>query len=137
MLFLGIGQLVVPPALVWLMQAEQLTFRAIHRSAPPSISALAFIFPVLTLVSAILVDLALQRARKHNISGRQLGLMLGGAVLVGCIPFSLANPVAIVDTIANLNPLGLVLTVALAIPGTYVGIQLGQNIGKMMSVSER
>jgi hypothetical protein len=63
--------------------------------------------------------------------------MLGGAVLIGCLPFKLENPTAIVDTIANLNPLGIVLTVALALSGTYIGIQLGQNIGKTMSVSER
>jgi len=137
MLFMGISQLVVPPALIWLMQAEQLTFRVIHRSAPPSIAALVFIWPVLTLVSAILVDMAIQRARKQNISRRQLGLMLGGAVLIGCFPFKLESPTAILDTIANLNTLGIVLTIALAFPGIYVGIKLGQNIGKTMSVSER
>jgi hypothetical protein len=137
MLFMGISQLVVPPALVWLMQAEQLTFRAIQRSAPPSISALAFIWPVLTLVSAILIDMAIQRARTHTISRRQLGLMFGGAVLIGCFPFKLENPTAILDTIANLNILGMVLTMALALAGTSVGIQLGQEMGKAMSVSER
>jgi hypothetical protein len=137
MLFMGINQLVVPPALTWLMQAEQLTFRAIQRSTPPSISALVFIWPVLTLVSAILIDMVIQRARKQHISRRQLGLMLGGAVLIGCFPFKLENPTAIMDTIANLNTLGIVLTLALAFPGIYVGLQLGQNIGKTISVSER
>jgi hypothetical protein len=137
MLFMGINQLVVPPALVWLMQAEQLTFRAIQRSAPPSISALVFIWPVLTLVSAILIDMVIQRVRKHPISGWQLGLMLAGAVLIGCFPFTLEKPLAIMDTLANLNPLGMVLTIALVFLGISVGIQLGQNIGKAMSVSER
>jgi hypothetical protein len=136
-LFMGISQLAVPPALVWLMQAEQLTFRAIHRSAPPSLSALVFVFPALALVSAILVDMARQRARKPNISRRQLGLMLGGAVLIGCLPFKLENPTAILDTIASLNALGMVLTIALAFSGIYGGIQLGQRIGKALSVSER
>jgi hypothetical protein len=137
MLFMVINQLVVPPALIWLMQAEQLTFRAIHRSTPPSLSALAFIWPVLTLISAILIDMAIQRTRKHHISRRQLGLMLGGAVLIGCIPFKLENPTAILDTVANLNTLGIVLTMVLAFAGTYVGIQLGQKMGQAMSVSER
>jgi hypothetical protein len=81
--------------------------------------------------------MARQRARKHNISRRQLGLMLGGAVLIGCLPFKLENPTAILDTIASLNAPGMVLTVALAFSGIYVGIQLGQRIGKALSVSER
>lgn len=137
MLFIGITQLVVPPALTWLMQAEQLTFRALQRSTPPSLSVLVFVWPALMLISAILIDIVMQRARKHNISKRQLGLMLGGAVLIGCLPFKLENPTAILDTIASLDALGMVLTVALALSGIYIGIQLGQNIGKTMSVSER
>lgn len=137
MLFMGIHQLVVPPALTWLMQAEQLTFRTIQRSTPPSIAALVFIWPVLTLISAILVDIALQHAHKHNVSSRRLGLMLAGAILVGCFPFVLENPTAIVDTLAHLNIIGIVLSLALACFGIYVGIQLGQKIGETMSVSER
>ena len=137
MLFMVINQLAVPPALTWLMQTEQLTFRAIQRATPPSIAALTFVWPVLTLFSATLVDMAIQRTRKHNTSGWLLGLILGGAVLVGCFPFTLEKPLAIVDTITNLNALGMVLTVVLAFCGIYVGIQLGQKIGKTMSVSER
>ena len=136
MLFMGINQLVVPPALVWLMQVEQLTFRAIHRSTPPSLSVLALIWPVLTLVSAVLVDLLIQRARKQPFSRWQLGFLLGGAVLIGCFPLTLENPFAIVDTLANLNILGIMLTLALTCSAIYVGIQLGQNIGQTMSVSE-
>lgn len=137
MLFMGINQLVVPPALTWLMQVEQLTFRAIHRSTPPSLAALTFIWPVLMLISAILIDMLIQLARKQPISRWQPGLMLGGAVLIGCFPLTLENPLAIVDTLANLNMLGIVLTLALTFLAIYVGIQLGQNIGKTMSVSER
>jgi hypothetical protein len=136
-LFMGINQLVVPPALTWLMQAEQLTFLAIHKSTPPLVSVLALTWPMLSLVSAILIDISMQIARKQNISKRQLSLMLGGAVLIGCIPFTLDQPTAILDTIANLNMLGMVLTIALAFPAIYVGMKLGQNIGKTMSVSER
>jgi uncharacterized membrane protein len=136
-LFMGISQLVVPPALVWLMQAEQLTFRTIHKSAPPQISALVFVWPLLSVVSAVLIDLSMHMARKQNISRRRLSLMLGGAVLVGCFPLTLEKPTAILDTIANLNILGMVLTLALAFSAIYVGMKLGQNIGKTMSVSER
>jgi len=136
-LFMGISQVVVPPALTWLMQAEQLTFKALHRSTPPQLSVLALSWPMLSLVSAILIDISMQMARKQNISRRQLSLMLGGAVLIGCIPFTLVSPTAILETIANLNILGIVLTIALAFPAIYVGMKLGQNIGKTMSVSER
>jgi hypothetical protein len=38
---------------------------------------------------------------------------------------------------ANLNILGIVLTIALAFPAISVGMTLGQNIGQTMSVSER
>jgi hypothetical protein len=136
-LFMVISQIVVPPAITWLMQAEQLTFLALHRSTPPQVSVLALTWPMLSLVSAILVDIAMQMARKQKISRRQLSLMLGGAVLIGCIPFTLVSPTAVLETIANLNILGIVLTIALAFPAIYVGMKLGQNIGKTMSVSER
>src|SRR5260221_11454150 len=136
-LFMVISQIVVPPALTWLMQVEQLTFLALHRSTPPQVSVLALTWPMLSLVSAILIDIAMQRARKHNISSRRLSLMLGGAVLIGCIPFTLVNPTAVLDTMASLNFLGIVLTIALAFPAISVGMTLGQKIGKTMSVSER
>jgi hypothetical protein len=136
-LFMVISQIVVPPAITWLMQAEQLTFLALHRSTPPQVSVLALTWPMLSLVSAILIDISMQMARKQKISRRQLSLMLGGAVLIGCIPFTLVSPTAVLETIANLNILGIVLTIALAFPAIYVGMKLGQNIGKTMSVSER
>ncbi len=136
-LIMGISQLIVPPALVWLMQAEQLTFRAVHKSAPPQISVLLFIWPVLSIISAILIDLFMQRARKRGMSSRNLRLALGGAILIGCFPFVLENPTVILDTIANLNPLGMVLTLVLTFPAIYLGMRLGQNIGEMMSTSER
>jgi uncharacterized membrane protein len=134
---MGISQVVVPPAITWLMQVEQLTFKALHRSTPPQVSVLALSWPMLSLVSAILVDVSMQMARKQNISRRQLSLMLGGAVLIGCIPFTLVNPTAILQTMASVNILGIVLTIALAFPAIYVGMKLGQNIGQTMSVSER
>lgn len=138
-LFMGISQVVVPPALIWLMHAEQLTFLSKVQKSPeaPLFSALALTWPMLSLVSAILIDIFMQMARKQHISEPQLSLMLGGAILIGCLPLTLENPTAILDTIASLNTLGIVLTIALAISGTYIGIQLGQNIGKAISVSER
>ena len=136
-LFMVISQLAVPPALTWLMQVEQLTFKSLHRSTPPQVSVLALGWPLLMLVSAILVDIAMQMARKQKISRRRLSLMLGGAVLIGCIPLTLASPTAVLETVANLNSLGIVLTIALAFPAIYVGMKLGQNIGQTMSVSER
>jgi hypothetical protein len=137
MLFQGISQLFVPPAMVWLMQVEQLTYRAINRPEPPSVSALLMIWPELVLISALLIDLTMQIARKKNLSSRPLALLIGGALLIGCFPFKLEAPTAILDTIANLNPLGMVLTIALACPGISVGMKLGQHIGKTMNVSER
>lgn len=138
MLFMGINQLVMPPALIWLMQAEQLPFLpVVLASVPPSISVMTFSWPAITLVSAILVDMVIRRARKQTISQLQSGLILGGAVLIGCFPFTLEKPLASVHTLTNLNMLGIVLTLALTFPAIHVGIQLGQKIGKAMSVSER
>jgi hypothetical protein len=137
MLFQVISQLFVPPAMTWLMGVEQLSYRALNRAQPPSVSVLAMVWPELVLISAVLIDLTIHSARRKNISARQITLLLAGAILIGCFPFKLENPTAIVDTIANLNPPGMVLTVALAFPGLYLGIKLGQNIGRTMSVSER
>ena len=92
-LFALIDQLAVPPALIWLMHIEQLTYRAGH-SNPPPISLVAVAWPLLSLVSAFLIDLCMQRARQRGWSGRRLFISLALAALVGGIPLSLENPLA-------------------------------------------
>jgi SNF family Na+-dependent transporter len=117
---------------------EQLTLLPkIHNPATALLSVLALTWPPLSLVTAILIDICMQVARKRNLSRRTLSLLLGGAVLIGCFPFVVENPTAIVDTLANLSPLGIVLSIALIFPAIYGGMRLGQNIGETMSVSER
>src|SRR5437588_3286631 len=51
-LFAFIDQLVIPPALTWLMQIEQLTYRAGHANPPP-VSLVAVAWPLVFLVSAL------------------------------------------------------------------------------------
>lgn len=66
-LFVLIDQVAVPPALNWLMQIEQLTFRAGH-SNPPPLSLVAVAWPLLSIVSAFLIDVCMQRARQQGWS---------------------------------------------------------------------
>ena len=119
------------------MQVEQLTFLAVHRSTPPQISVIAITWPLLTLVTAIVIDFCLQRARMRGWSKRQVGIALAIAIAIGCIPFSLANPMAVLNTITSLNILGLLLTLAAGCLGVFVGMKLGQKIGESMATSER
>ncbi len=136
LLFMVIDQLAVPPALNWLMQVEQLTFLAVHRSTPPQISVIAVTWPLLTLVTAIVIDVSVQRARTRGWSQRQVGIALAIAIAIGCIPFSLVKPMAALNTISSLNALGLLLTVAAGCLGIFVGIKLGQKVGASMATLE-
>ena len=132
-----LNQLFVPAALDWLMQVEQLGILAKHTYAQSQISALAVTWPELTIISAVLIDFFIQRAQKGAMSGRQLTIALIIAILIGCIPFDIASPTAVPDTLAALSILGLVLTIVLTPITSYLGIELGRRIGLMMHASER
>jgi hypothetical protein len=137
LLFVLIDQLYVPPALAWLMQIEQLTFRAVHHSAPPQVSIVAFLWPQLSLLSAILIDLFVQRARKRGWSPQQLSIAIGLAVFIGCIPLTIENPVLSLDLIPMLGVLGTLLSLIVGCLGVFIGTKLGQSVGKTMSALER
>src|SRR5256714_11292771 len=95
-LFAFIDQLVIPPALTWLMHVEQLTYRAGHANPPP-VSLVAVAWPLVFLVSAFLIDLCVQRARQQGWSKRRLFISLVLATLVGGVPLSLVNPLSALD----------------------------------------
>ena len=135
-LFGLIDQLVVPSAMTWLMQIEQLTFRAGH-SNPPPISLVAVAWPLLSLVSAILIDVCVQRARQQGWSQRQLFIGIALFALVGGIPLSLVNPLAALTLARSLGVLGTVLSLAIGGLGAVVGTTLGQSIGKTIRTLER
>src|SRR5438874_11001513 len=119
-LFALIDQLVVPPALTWLMHIEQLTYRAGHANPPP-VSLVAVAWPLLSLVSAVLIDLCVQRARQRGWSGRRLFISLALAALVGGIPLSLENPLAALSLAGSLGVLGTLLSLAVGGLGGVVG----------------
>ena len=135
-LFALIDQLAVPPALTWLMQIEQLTYRAGH-SNPPPISLVAVAWPLLSLVSAFLIDLCIQRARQRGWSGRRLFMSIALAALVGGIPLSLENPLAALSLAGSLGVLGTLLSLAVGGLGGVVGTKLGQSIGATTRTLER
>jgi hypothetical protein len=137
LLFVLIDQLAVPPALVWLMQIEQLTFRAVHHSNPPQLSIVAISWPLLSLLSAILIDLFVQRAQKRGWSPQQLSIAIGLAVFVGCIPLTIENPVLSLDVITQLGVLGTLLSLIVGCLGVFIGTKLGQSVGETMSTLER
>jgi hypothetical protein len=131
-----IDQLAVPPALNWLMQIEQLTYRAGH-SNPPPISLVAVAWPLLSLVSAVLIDLGIQRAQQRGWSGRRLFISLALAALVGGIPLSLENPLAALSLAGSLGVLGTLLSLAVGGLGGVVGTKLGQSVGATTRTLER
>jgi len=135
-LFVLIDQLVVPPALTWLMQIEQLTFRAGHANPPP-VSLVAFVWPLLSLVSAVLIDLCMQRARQQGWSKRRLFISIALAVLVGSIPVSIEAPQAALDLASSLGVLGTLLSLIIGGVGSVVGTTLGRSVGETIGTLER
>ena len=135
-LFVLIDQLAIPPALNWLMQIEQLTFRNVQHPNPPQIAIVAVEWPLLILVSAVLFDLCVQRARKHNWSKRNLTIALALATFVGCIPLNIKNPTLAWDLVISLGVPGALLSIAVGFLGIYIGTKLGQNITETTSTLE-
>ncbi|HEX6483473.1 MAG TPA: hypothetical protein VF043_31895 [Ktedonobacteraceae bacterium] len=135
-LFVLIDQLAVPPALNWLMQIEQLTFRAGH-SNPPPISLVAVAWPLLSLVSAILIDVCVQRARQQGWTERRLFMSIALAALVGGIPLSLENPLVALDWVSSVGVLGTLLSLVVGGLGGVVGTKLGQSVGEKTRTLER
>ncbi len=137
LLFVLVDQLAIPPALTWLMQIEQLSFRAVHHSNPPQISAVAISWPLITLLSAIFIDLFVQRAQKRGWSPQQLSIAIGVAVLVGCIPLTVENPVISLDLATTLGVLGTLLSLIVGCVAIFIGMRLGKSIGATMNTLER
>jgi hypothetical protein len=137
LLFVLIDQLAVPPALTWLMQIEQLTFRAVHHANPPQLSIVAISWPLLSLLSAILIDIFVQRAQKRGWSPQQLSIAIGLAVCIGCIPLNIENPVLSLDVTTMLGVLGTLLSLLVGCLGVFIGTKLGQSVGETMSTLER
>ena len=135
-LFVLIDQLAVPPALTWLMQIEQLTFRAGHANPPP-VSLVAVAWPLLILVSAFLIDLCVQRARQQGWSKRRLFISIALAVLVGSIPVSIEAPQAALDLASSLGVLGTLLSLIIGGVGSVVGTTLGRSVGETIGTLER
>jgi len=135
-LFAFIDQLVIPPALTWLMQIEQLTYRAGHANPPP-VSLVAVAWPLVFLVSAFLIDLCMQRARQQGWSERRLFISLVLATLVGGIPLSLVNPQSALTLAGSLGVVGTLLSLVLGGLGGVIGIMLGRSVGATTRTLER
>jgi hypothetical protein len=135
-LFAFIDQLVIPPALTWLMQIEQLTYRAGHANPPP-VSLVAVAWPLVFLVSAFLIDLCIQRSRQQGWSERRLFISLVLATLVGGIPLSLVNPQSALTLAGSLGVVGTLLSLVLGGLGGVIGIMLGRSVGATTRTLER
>ncbi|GCF09797.1 hypothetical protein [Dictyobacter arantiisoli] len=135
-LFVIIDQLAIPPALTLLMQLEQLTFLKEQHATPPQISIVSVSWPLLTIVAAVLIDLVIQRAKKQNWSKRQLLTGLVVATFLCTIPVTVRSPLAVLNLISILGVAGVILSFALGFLGTFMGVQLGQGIGKTMRTLE-
>jgi hypothetical protein len=135
-LFAIIDQLAVPPALTLLMKLEQLTFLNKQHSTPPQISVVTVSWPLLTIVAAMLVDLVMNSAKKHNWSPRKLLIGLSLAVFVSTIPVTVEAPTALLDMLSTLGVLGTLLSFIIGFAGIYLGIKFGQSIGKTIHTLE-
>ncbi len=136
LLFVVIDQIGIPPALTWLMQIEQLTFRNIRHGTPPQIAIVAVLWPLMTLASAVAIDLLVQQARKHRWSKHRFTLALAATALLGCIPFSVERPLQALQLSLVVGVPGILLSFALGLAGVYGGARLGQSIGDTLNTLE-
>lgn len=135
-LFVFIDQLGVPPALTWLMQIEQLTYRAGHANPPP-VSLVAAALPLLPIVSAFVIDLCVQRARKQDWSARRLSMSIALATLIGGIPLMLEAPIAALQMLKLFGVVGTLLALVVGLLGGVIGTTLGRSVGKTIHTLER
>jgi hypothetical protein len=136
LLLVLIDQLGVPPALSWLMSVEQLTYRSGH-SNPPPVSLVAYAWPLLSIVSAFLIDLLVRRARRNRWSTKRLFTGIGLALVVGGIPVTIEAPQAPLMLASGLGGPGLLLSLAAAMLGAVVGMTLGWSVGESTRTLER
>ncbi len=118
------------------MQIEQLTYRAGHANPPP-VSLVAVEWPLLFLVSAVLIDVCVQRARQKGWSERHLFIGIALATLVGGIPLALGNPLIALTLAGSLGVVGTLLSLVLGALGGVIGIMLGRSVGEATRTLER
>lgn len=133
--------LFVPPALRTLMAIEQLSFRRPHSGllVPQVVEA----WPALPLLAAIMIDVFSRRAQRKGWSDQKLLHVVSLSSLIGWLPGSLIIPYFfVVYMLPNSGRIstgvfGFVLSMVVALAGTYAGTWLGMRTGNALAQVER
>lgn len=127
----------VPTATHTLVGSEGLHYRKqLSQFADLSIVAVRF-WPLLPIIIAPLLDVCFSQAKRHNWSGRRQTISFALIALLSFFPVFALEPTFGVEWIGSIGIAGLLISLLLGFVGTYLGTQLGQYTGKIMSQEER
>jgi hypothetical protein len=129
----GIVALVVPPATDILAHAENLTYR--RPGFHPAI--VAWDWPALFIVAALIIDYLTRLARRNGWSSRRQILTIAAAALIGFLPLPFILPIYPLYLAQNIGIVGSIVSLLLGLLGGCVGSWLGRNTGESMHSLER
>jgi hypothetical protein len=133
LLFVGIVALVVPPATDILAHAENLIYR--RPGFHPAI--VAWDWPALFIVAALIIDHVIRLARRNGWSSRRQILTIAAASLIGFLPLPFIFPIYPLYLAQNIGIVGSIVSLLLGLIGACVGSWLGRNTGESMHALER
>ncbi len=126
--------LFVQPATAWLLSVEQLHYR---QKSPPPTSIVALEWFLMPLLSALLIDVIMHRARRQQWSQRKVTVLLAlAALLSGALPILPLAPELPIRLFVAFG-IGFPISVLIGLAGAFLGTFFGRNVGATMRVLER
>ncbi len=131
-LFAVVVDLYVPRATGILMITEGLSLRRSN----PGVAILAFDWPLLPILAALVVDIVTRFAQKRSWSVKRLLLTEATLALIGFIPLTLFNPTLILRLPSRLGIAGFIVSLLLGWGGSLLGAWFGQRTGTALQQIE-
>lgn len=94
-------------------------------------------WPVLFLVGAIIFDIVMYQAHKHDWSARKMLPLLAISTLLGFLPMPLLYPPYPVYLIIRFGIVSFILSLLVGFAGGYIRAWLGRRTGKVIETLEQ
>jgi hypothetical protein len=125
--------LYVPAATDLLVKLEYQTYRA----GNPGFALIAFEWPLMPLLAAILIDIAAQLARRNGWSLNRRIVIMALLSLVVCVPVLPIFPLLSLDLLHETGTLGSGISLLLGLLSAGVGAWFGHKVGTSLQYVER
>ena len=125
--------LYVPAATDLLVKLEHQTYRA----GNPGFALIAFEWPLMPLLAAILIDIAAQLARRKRWSLSRRIVVMALLSLVVCVPVLPIFPLLSLDLLHETGTLGSGISLLLGLLSAGVGAWFGHQVGTSLQYVER